>query len=613
MYSKYSYYKKLCKLTRRMLFGSVLLLFLGNIPLRASETVLKDSLPLGCSKKLAVLFTNDIHSSGDYARMATLIKQERARLEKEGFPVVLVDGGDIAGGSVYHTLFCDYAFEYVTMSLMGYDAITFGNHDFDFGVQALVNMFETAHKCGVKVPFLVSNLKAAYNNGFNRIPQLKDTLVLQCNGVSVGLFGLMGENAASCILCKDSLVISDRIEAAKKSVMALQKAGADYIICLSHGGTLWALGKQIPQMSSGSNKLKAKTEDGILAHAVPQINAIVSAHDHEVIEKPIIYGHTVIGSAGSKNGYLGEILLSGDSLADYRLIKLSEQIAKDSLIADWVDINYKRVKDRFRKTADNVELDDTIAFLSSDIPLKIEPAGNMFLGALVSDSYREAAKDFTDDSDIVAIVPYGVIRKELKRGPVTNHTIFDMLSLGVSPDGAVLVLAYLSGNELKDICELNASVAGGMEDARLFFSGMSFEYNRYKIPFTRVTKVYVNGKPLEKRRLYPVVTGLYTAKLIGMLKSSSFGLLSAEPKYKDGRPVENLNDVILKKDTLCLTEWLAFAKYAQKNGLEGNELQKSSIDAPTRIVYLQYFIVLAVIILIVWLLLFGRRLLYRQP
>lgn len=605
-----------------MLFGSVLLLALGQMELCASvpgdSNTYENSNISGNPKKLAILFTNDIHSSGDYACMATLIKQERARLEQEGFPVVLADGGDIAMGSVFHTIFCDYAFEYATMALMGYDAITFGNHDFDFGLQALVKMFEVAQKQGVEVPFLVSNLRAAdSSSGFNRIHQLKDTLVLHRNGVSVGMFGLMGEHAASCIVCKDSLVFGNRVEAAGKSVMALQDAGADYIICLSHGGTLWASGKKILQTSSDYKRLKAKTEDGLLAHAVPGINAIISAHDHEIIEEPLVYGNTVIGSAGAQNSCLGEILFEDDSLAGYRLIKLSEQqIEEDSLIASWISFNYERVKEKFRQTAGNLELDDTIAFLGAGIPLKIEPDGNMRLGALVSESYREAALPFADDTDIVAIVPYGVIRKGLEQGPVTNHDIFDILSLGISPDGAPgypLVLAWLNGRELEDICELNASVAGGMEDARLFFAGMSFEYNRYKIPFTRVTKVYVNGKPVEKERLYPVVTGLYTARLMGMLKSSSFGLLSVEPKYKDGKPVEDLNDLLLKEDSLYLTEWLAFAQYAKKNGLESIEPAKCSIDAPTRMVYLQYFIMLAAVFLTIWLLLSGRRLLCRQP
>lgn len=683
-------------------------------------------------KRLAILFTNDIHSSGDYARMATLIEQQRKELEQQGYPVILVDAGDIAMGSVYHTIFSTHAFEYQTLGKMGYDAYTFGNHDFDLGLHGLYQMFASARQQSgsisaqnstVSIQYstsslypdssfnlpavLCANITAAGNDAeFRERTGVKSTMLIEksvagklalgektlgsadiqhSNRVKIGLFGLMGEHAYSCITCKDSLLFTDRAEAAAEAVKALQEAGADYIVALSHGGTLWANGSKVEQGKPNWKQLKTESEDGQLALQVPQINAIISGHDHESFTEPLIYGNTVIASSGSKNANLGKMLFKGDSLVSYELLPVTpdavsgftasntvsdsaaqkrvydssmQMLAPDPAMQQWLAENYKFVEERFYNTS-HLKLDDTIAYLQQPLDLTITPQGNLLLGQLIAESYREAAlleageaddaygvegvaeiagdETLSGREDMIAIVPYGVIRGGLKEGYVTNHNVFNVLPLGMGEDGEPgypLVKAWLSGEELEDICELNASVAGGMEDARLFFAGMSFKYNRYAIPFTRVTEVLVAGEPVEKQRLYPVVTGLYTAQLMGMLESSSYGLLSVQPKDSAGRPVSNLESMILKRkvyndDTLevcrqlaaeCIglgqpvAEWAAFAQYVKKTELKNLNLETCSIDASTPIIYLKYLVLLAAgTILLVLLLRFGKRLLYRQP
>ncbi len=623
-------------------------------------------------RRLAILFTNDIHSSGDYARMATLIEQQRNELEQQGYPVILVDAGDIAMGSVYHTIFSTHAFEYRTLGKMGYDAYTFGNHDFDLGLQSLYQMFANAQS---GPPVLCANLTAKVNDArFRERTGVKCYMLIEksvagkpalgektlgsadiqhSNRVKIGIFGLMGEHAYSCITCKDSLLFTDRAEAAAEAVKALQEAGTDYIIVLSHGGTLWANGNKVEQTAADWRQQKSETEDGLLAQQFPQINAIISGHDHEPFTEPLIYGSTVIASSGSKNANLGKMFFIRDSLAGYELLpvtqkfepgsavqnRVTQQIVPDSSMQEWLAENYKFVEERFYKTS-HLKLDDTIAYLQQPLSLNISPQGNLLLGQLIAESYREAALLEAGEADnaygvegeaeiagdetllgreeMIAIVPYGIIRRELKEGYITNHDIFNVLPLGMGEDGTPgypLVKAWLSGEELEDICELNASVAGGMEDARLFFAGMSFKYNRYAIPFTRVTEVFVGGKPVEKEKLYPVVTGLYTAQLMGMLESSSYGLLSVQPKDSAGRPVSNLESMILKRKVYngdTLAEWAAFAQYAKKTELKNLNPEPCSIDASTPVIYLKYLAIVAGIILLVLLLRSGRRLLYRQ-
>ena len=88
---------------------------------------------LGNEKRLEILFTGDLHSSADYMALYDFVAAERAAAISGNTPLIVVDAGDIAMGSVFHTLYREYAFELKALCRIGYDAFTVGNHDFDFG------------------------------------------------------------------------------------------------------------------------------------------------------------------------------------------------------------------------------------------------------------------------------------------------------------------------------------------------------------------------------------------------------------------------------------------------------------------------------------------------
>ena len=163
-----------------------------------------------------------------------------------------------------------------------------------------------------------------------------------------------------------------------------------------------------------------------------------------------------------------------------------------------------------------------------------------------------------------------------------------------------MVLAWINGKELKDLCELVATISPGLEDSRLYFYGVNYRYNPLKIPFTKVVDVEVFGNEINYNKLYPIVTGLYTANLIGLLKSESFGLLSAQPKDSLGNVIENINDYILSES---LPEWLAFANYTKDGSLNENKKISGAIKHHSYIIYLEYFLILLAIIVFVRILL----------
>ncbi len=537
-----------------------------------------------------VLFTNDMHSGGDYARLAALIRREQERARIAGEEVIVLDAGDIAMGSIMQTLYSESAFEYGALAKMGYTCFTVGNHDFDFGVAGFSKMIrEGVERYGGSPGVVISNLE------FPKSPELdslydKSRIIELKSGFKIGILGLLGDHAWSCIPSRDSLIFIDPIEAAKKVSDELLLQGADYIIALSHSGTLWVRGEKVERANNSYPKLKSETEDGKLARKVQNIDLIISGHDHELLPEPLLIGNTVIGSVGSGNCWLGKIVIKNGELFSYELIPVTEEIEADDEFLLYLDEAISDVE-RFFMEKFSVEPSDTISFAEQEFPHIIGEGGRMALGSIIAESYRSASRDYIGEEP-VAIVPFGVIRKGIGEGVITYKDAYETLSLGVSEDGSPgypLVVAWVTGEELYDICELNPSIAPGMEDAYLFFSGLTYSYNRFRLPFTRVTGIWVNGKEVDEKQLYPIVTGEYTARLIGTLKNSSYGVLSAIPKNSEGEEVDDIDELKVNIEGRYLQEWLAFASYIKENGMK-SPAHHFAVDNSSRSIYLLYLL-----------------------
>ncbi len=150
-----------------------------------------------------------------------------------------------------------------------------------------------------------------------------------------------------------------------------------------------------------------------------------------------------------------------------------------------------------------------------------------------------------------------------------------MLSLGIGRDGVAgypLTAFYVTGKELKDILEIEASLAPlKKKDAHLQVSGAKFAFNPYRILFDRVTQVSVQNekgeyKPLDFKKLYRICANIYAAEMINYVSRATYGLLSVKPKDKNGRVLPDLNKAIVYFDKNSskgkeLKEWIALAQY----------------------------------------------------
>ena len=249
-------------------------------------------------------------------------------------------------------------------------------------------------------------------------------------------------------------------------------------------------------------------------------------------------------------------------------VEAAETKQIDALM-DTVDKNYLA---DFGYTREEVLAENDVEFNS------LEEMGTMHeelnLGDIMSDAYIYAVENseyYDGDPVDVAVVPSGTVRDTYTKGDITVEDVFNSFSLGIGKDGVAgypLISAYLTGKELKLAAEVDASVSDFMTTARLYCSGLNFAYNPHRMILNKVTDCYLtraDGEWIEIQndKLYHVVTDLYTGQMLGSVTKMSYGLLSLEPKDRDGNPIENLEDQAIMEDDRELKAWDAIARYMQ--------------------------------------------------
>lgn len=548
-------------------------------------------LPANGRKSLTVLFTHDLHShflpdriprpggghetQGGYARLAHRIEQERAKAPER---TLLVDAGDIAMGTLFHTDFREEASELRLMGKMGYDAATLGNHDYEFLPAGLAAMLRSARARGERLPVLVASnvvftaddprdapLKAA----FREFPVLEYT-VLERNGLRIGLFGLMGHDAAEDCPYSVPVTFADITERSRAIVDLLRnREKVDLILLLSHVGT---------------HPVKSRSEDEILAREVPGIDVIISGHTHTVLPEPILVGKTIIVSAGCFGAYLGVLDLEwsrdeGARVAAYRLEKISSDLPEDPRIAREIQ-KYKGILNRRYLAVTGNSHDEVIAESAFDFPssaygrTKLAETG---LGNLITDAYRFAVRraEGQDYRHVhIAVTFDGIIRDNFLAGEIAVADVFKILALGLGMDdraGYPLLALYLNGAEVRSLLEVQTSIAPMKHDAQFQVSGLRFTYNPCRVPFDRVLSVDVQEEdgtyhPLVADKIYRICVNAYAAKMLGFVRKASHGLIRFAPKDAGGNPVVDWNTVRIDDEAMTvgtqeLKEWVALARY----------------------------------------------------
>ena len=446
--------------------------------------------------KTVILHTNDVHGAVEgYAYIAQL----KADYEAKGAEVILVDAGDFSQGTTYVSS-TKGADAVTMMNAAGYDVVTLGNHEFDYGYAQLK---ENMSKAKFKVV-----CADVFNEDGTPIFDASYTYTTK-SGVKVGFFGMETpetQTKANPALIKGlTFATGDAFtKAAADQVAALKDA--DVVICLAH------LGIDAESAPYRSTDLYA---------AVKGIDFIVDGHSHTVMTKG--EKGEPIQSTGTAFANIGVIVIDNATkkIESNSLFEIKEDTAKDATVAAAA-----------QKIIDRVDEEYGVVFAKSEVTLNgaKAPNGNRDSetnnGDLITDAMlwkvMQNKEGLTVDADhVVAITNGGGIRAAIKPGDVTKKDINTVL-----PFGNTVAVIYVTGAELLEALEASTyslPVGGFPQVAGINFTlstAVAYDANAETYPastyygpksINRVVINSINGKEFKVDDTYAVVTNNFVA------------------------------------------------------------------------------------------------------
>lgn len=448
--------------------------------------------------KTVILHTNDVHGAVEgYAYIAQL----KADYEAKGAEVILVDAGDYSQGTTYVSS-TKGADAVTMMNAAGYDVVTLGNHEFDYGYAQLK---ENMSKAKFKVV-----CADVFNEDGTPIFDANYTYTTK-SGVKVGFFGMETpetQTKANPALIKGlTFATGDAFtKAAADQVAALKDA--DVVICLAH------LGVDAESAPYRSTDLYA---------AVKGIDFIVDGHSHTVMTKG--EKGEPIQSTGTAFANIGVIVIDDASkkIESNSLYEIKEDTAKDATVAAAAKVIVDRVNNEYgtKFATSKVELNGAKA-----------PNGNRDVetnnGDLITDAMRWKVLQNKDgltvnEDHVVAITNGGGIRAAIAKGDVTKKDINTVL-----PFGNTVAVVYVTGEQLLEALEASTfstptAVGGFPQVSGINFTihtGKAYDKNDATYPestyygpktINRVVINSVNGKEFKANEVYAVVTNNFCA------------------------------------------------------------------------------------------------------
>ena len=446
--------------------------------------------------KTVILHTNDVHGAiAGYAYIAQL----KADYEAKGAEVILVDAGDYSQGEVYvsDTKGLD-AVE--MMNAAGYNVVSLGNHEFDYGFAQLKDNMSKA-----KFKVLCADV---FNADGTPIFDANYTYTTK-SGVKIGFFGMETpetQTKANPALIKGLTFATDDAftKAAADQVKALKDD--DIVICVSHLGV------------DAESKPYRSTD---LYAAVKGIDFIIDAHSHTVMTKG--ENGEPIQSTGTKFANIGVIVIDDASkkIESNSLYEIKEDTAKDATVAAAA-----------QKIIDRIDKEYGAVFAKSKVELNGAKApngnrdGETNNGDLITDAMlwkvMQNKEGLTVDADhVVAITNGGGIRDYIKVGDVTKKDIKTVL-----PFGNTVAVIYVTGAELLEALEASTyslPVGGFPQVCGISYTistAVAYDANAETYPsstyygpktINRVSINSINGKEFKVDDTYAVVTNNFVA------------------------------------------------------------------------------------------------------
>lgn len=428
---------------------------------------------------ITILHMNDLHGHilpytekgsdpdalvGGASWFAGLIREERAA---NPVGTLLLSAGDMFQGTPVSNVFHGEPVIRI-MNYLHFDAMALGNHEFDWGLDALDRLRSQA-----EFPFLSANISDMSGRGFSGT---KPYVLLTRHNLSIALIGVTTPETPYSTKPSNvsRLVFSDPAKVVRPLMKEVRRQGAKFVIVLSHLGL---------------------DADRKLASRVRGIGLIVGGHSHTAVDPPLKVGKTIITQAGCYGRYVGVMQLDVDpqtgSIVDYtarnelKPVFATPQSPHDDDVAKIVDRYNDQVKAEFAR-----EVGETL------VDLTRRPDGESNVGDLAADAMREATR-----ADI-AFQNGGGLRMDLPKGKITLEHVYTLL-----PFDNQLVTLDLKGKQVLSILEWSAASGSKI----LQVSGVRVTYDMKKPPGSRVVAACVGDKPLKPDGSYRVTTNDFLA------------------------------------------------------------------------------------------------------
>lgn len=430
-------------------------------------------------KTISVVHVNDTHGrveenekNGElgFAKLKTYYDNKNVANN-----ALLLNAGDVVHGTTFATISSGDSVVNV-MNQMGFDAMTAGNHDFNYGYQRLIELNEKAN-----FPIFAANV---VNEEGNNI--LDADSIIDVDGVKVGLFGLATEETKtkSSPANTEGLTFVNSIETAKNEVANLKNQGAQVIICISH---------------LGEDKESVETST-MIAENVEGIDLIVDGHSHTELQNGRYVGNTLIAQAKAHGYFIGDVTLLLD--------KNNKVVAKNASLKPYSRMKYLHAN---KDTLDQIEavtnenkkvLDQKVGETKVDLigARDMVRTSETNLGDFVTDAMIKAT-----GAD-VAITNGGGIRESIAAGNITKGDV-----LTVFPFTNFAVTLEVKGSVIKDALEHGLSEAPNSAGKFPQIGGMVVKYDATKPAGQRVSEITIKGEAYDPEKTYTLVTNDFMA------------------------------------------------------------------------------------------------------
>ena len=485
---------------KRILAGALsLAMAAGLAAMPANTAEAKEDL----AGKLVVIHTNDIHGryeNNEESLGMSSVAALKGYYETQGANVLLFDAGDFSQGTNLVNYY-DGLDSVHFLNAAGYDAVSLGNHEFDFGFDELKAMADAA-----QFPILDANILSRETNE----PYFASNTVFTFGNMTVGVFGLDTPEAktkASPKNVKDVIILDNEelFACAQAQVNELKAKGCDYIICIGHLG--------VDEESTGRRSVD-------VAANVNGIDLLVDGHSHTKIDGGIDVNGTKIVSTGSYLEKIGVVVYDGKT-------------TKAHLVDDLYTVGGCPSMDAFVKSFNDIVKEAYAGTFATTTSLLDGTRGNVRtretnLGDFSADAYKYTAETYVADNELDMVIDGAIqngggIRDTIAAGEISMDTLYK-----VFPFGNTVSIVTLKGSELLEALEASCFACPNELGGFPQVSGIQFTidtsvpyaqgalypdstYYAPAAPGSRVTITSVGGKAFDPNATYNIAVNNFMA------------------------------------------------------------------------------------------------------